>query len=112
MTKRLMLAATAALFGTAMPSTTVAAPQKASDPAVKPHTKTVTIPIKGMACQQMCGTRVAKTLKAIDGVEKVTVSAAEGNARVTYVEAKVKPEHLAAAVTKLGFEAGSPKTSQ
>ena len=111
MRKRLMLAATA-LFGTAMASTTVAAPQPANDSAVKPNTKTVTIPIKGMACQEMCGTRVAKTLKAIDGVEKITVSAAEGNARVSYVEAKVKPEQLAAAVTKLGFEAGSPKTSQ
>lgn len=100
-----------ALFGVPTTSNGVATAQVTSD-SVKPKTNTVTIPIKGMACQQMCGTRVANTLKAIDGVENVTVSAAEGNARVTYVEAKVKPEHLATAVTKLGFEAGSPKASQ
>lgn len=100
------------LFGIATTSPPVASAQATSDSAVKPKTNTVTIPIKGMACQQMCGTRVARTLKAIDGVENVTLSAAEGNARVTYVEAKVKPEHLTAAVTKLGFDAGSLRTSQ
>ena len=45
----------------------------------------------------MCGTRIVKTVKAIDGVEKVAVSAAEGKAQVTYVEAKVKLKDRASA---------------
>lgn len=83
--------------------------QAAGNAADKPRTKTVVIPIKGMACQEMCGTKVLRTLKAIDGVAKVDVSAASGNARVTYVEAKVKPDQLVAAIKKLGFEATPPK---
>lgn len=84
----------------------------ASDSAVKPNTTTVTIPVKGMACQEMCGTRVSKALQAIEGVERVVVSAAGGHARVTYVEAKVTPERLIAAVNKLGFAAGAPKVEK
>jgi copper chaperone CopZ len=81
----------------------------AGNAAEKPKTKTVVIPIKGMACQEMCGTKVLRTLQAIDGVAKVNVSAASGNARVTYVEAKVKPHQLVDAIKKLGFEASVPK---
>lgn len=81
----------------------------AGNVAEKPKTKTVVIPIKGMACQEMCGTKVLRTLTAIDGVAKVSVSAASGTARVTYVEAKVKPDQLVDAIKKLGFEATTPK---
>ena len=70
--------------------------------------KTVNLPVKGMACQQMCGTRVTKALRAIDGVERVVVSAADNNARITYAEAKVKPERFVAVVKELGFEPGAP----
>ena len=69
--------------------------------------KTVSIPIKGMACSA-CAARVTKTLSAIDGVKSVQVSAPKGNARVTYAEAKISPEDLRAAVNKIGFKAGSP----
>lgn len=101
MSKRLMLSFMA-LLGMAF----------AGDIAAKPKRATVMIPVKGMACQEMCGTRVMKALKTIDGVEQVAVSAAEGHARVTYVEAKVTPERLVAAVNKLGFEAGAPKVEK
>ena len=60
-----------ALFGTFTASVTFAGPQAADDSSVNPNTKTVTIPIKGMACQEMCGTRVAKALKAMDRVKKI-----------------------------------------
>ena len=70
--------------------------------------KTVSLPVKGMACQQMCGTRLTKALKAIDGIERVVVSAAKGNARITYAEAKVNPERFIAVVKEQGFEPGAP----
>lgn len=70
--------------------------------------KTVSIPIKGMACSA-CAARVTKTLSAIEGVKSVEVSQPKGSARVSYVEAKVSPEQLREAVNKLGFEAGSPR---
>ena len=70
--------------------------------------KTVSLPVKGMACQEVCGTRLTKALKAIDGVERVVVSAAEGNARITYAEAEVKPERFLSVVRELGFEPGAP----
>lgn len=69
--------------------------------------KTVSIPVKGMACG-VCAARVTKTLSVIEGVKSVEVSAPKGNARVTYVEAKVSLEDLRTAVNKLGFEAGTP----
>lgn len=81
----------------------------AGDNAAKPKRATATIPVKGMACQEMCGTRVMKALKAIDGVEQVIIRAAEGRARVTYSAANVTPERLAAIINKLGFETGAPK---
>ena len=70
--------------------------------------KTVNLPVNGMACQQMCGTRLTKALKAIDGVERVVVSAAEDNSRITYAEAKVKLERFIAVVKEQGFEPGAP----
>ena len=115
MSKRLVLSSVA-LLALASGSSTPAAEQNvtspASDSTVKPTTRTVNIPVKGMACREMCGTRVTKALTAIDGVERVLVSAAEGNARVTYIEAKVTPERLAAAVNKLGFEGGAPNVEK
>jgi len=108
MTKRLLLLLTAVgvlAFATEFFS-------RASDPAVKARAITVTIPIKGMACQTMCGTRVTKALQALDGVEHVVVSAEEGNAHLTYVTAKVTPERLVATINNLGFEAGAPKVEK
>lgn len=69
--------------------------------------KTVSIPVKGMACSS-CATRVKKTLSALPSVTGVEVSSPKARARVSYVPGKVSPERLRAAVTELGFEAGSP----
>ncbi len=98
----------AILLGVALatPGSVLAEKPPASQPQA--NLKTMSLPVKGMACQQMCGTRVSKALKAIDGVERVVVSAAEGKASITYAEAKVKPERFAAVVKELGFETGDP----
>lgn len=95
--------------------TAIAVPMPQADPARQPakaSIKIVTIPIEGMVCQEMCGTLVAKTLKAVDGVQDVIVSAAGKNARVIYVQAKVKPQRFVEEINRLGFKAGSPKVSQ
>lgn len=97
---------------------------KAGTPAVQPdksgapaapakgagsmETKSVRIPVTGMACEEMCVARVKQTLAAIDGVTKVDVSLKQGEARVEYIAAKTSPERLVAAIQKLGFKTGSP----
>ncbi|MBN9657158.1 MAG: heavy-metal-associated domain-containing protein [Acidobacteria bacterium] len=108
-----LLASALALFGmTAAAPTVATAESQTTGAEAKAKTTTVNIPVKGMACQQMCGTRVHKALKAIDGVETVVVSAAENNARITYVEGKVGPERFVEVVKELGFEAGAPKPAK
>lgn len=74
-----------------------------------PQVKTVTIPIEGMTCAS-CVARVKKTLQSIDGVTEVIVSLAQRAARVSYLDAHVSPERLAAAITDLGYRAGTPMT--
>lgn len=81
-------------------------------PAAKPSVETVTILIEGMVCQEMCGTLVTKTLKAVDGVQDIVVTAAGKKARVTYIQAKVKPQRFVEEINKLGFKAGSPKVTK
>lgn len=73
--------------------------------------KTVTIPIEGMSCVA-CAARVKNALRSIDGVTAVEVSLAQRAAQVRYVEKKVAPQHLAAAVNKLGYKAGVPRTRE
>ena len=73
------------------------------------QTATATIPIEGMSCAA-CVARVKRTLKSIDGVRNVEVRLAQRDARVRYVKTKVTPERLAAAINKLGYKAGTPKT--
>ena len=69
--------------------------------------QTVTIPIEGMSCAS-CVARVKKALRSIDGVTEVEVSLAQRAARVSYLDAQVSPEHLAAAINDLGYRAGTP----
>lgn len=69
--------------------------------------KTVTIPIEGMTCAS-CVARVKKTLKSIDGVVEIEVSLEHRDAQVRYLEAKVSPERLAAAINELGYRAKAP----
>jgi len=72
-----------------------------------PQAKTVTIHIEGMTCAS-CVARVKKTLHAIEGVTAVEVSLAQRAAHVSYREAKVSSERLAAAINDLGYRAGTP----
>ena len=73
--------------------------------------KTVTIPIEGMSCSA-CAARVKRTLKAMDGVAEVEISLEHRNARVRYVEGKVSPERLVAAINQLGYKAGTPRAAE
>jgi copper chaperone CopZ len=73
--------------------------------------KTVTIPIEGMSCSA-CAARVKRTLKAIDGVIEAEINLEHRNARVRYVESKISPERLVAAINQLGYKAGTPRTAE
>ena len=98
----------AILFGVALAAPGSLFAEKPPATQAEAALKTVKLPVQGMACQQMCGTRLTTALKAISGVERVVVSAAEGNARITYAEAKVKPERFLSVVKEQGFEPGAP----
>ncbi len=71
------------------------------------QTKTVYFSVEGMSCAS-CAARVTRTVKALDGVTTVNVSLAERRARVQYVEGKISPESIAAAVRELGYKTGPP----
>jgi copper chaperone CopZ len=73
----------------------------------EPQAKTVTMPIEGMTCAS-CVAQVKRTLKSMDGVTGVEVSLEHRHAEVRYVDAKVSPERLAAAINELGYKAGTP----
>lgn len=71
------------------------------------NTKSILIPIGGMSCGA-CAASVKKTLKAIDGVVEVEISLEHRNGRVRYMEGKVSPGRLVAAINQLGYKAGTP----
>ncbi|MFH1621170.1 MAG: cation-translocating P-type ATPase [Patescibacteria group bacterium] len=65
--------------------------------------KTITIPIKGMHCAS-CAITNEQALRAVDGVEKAAVNYATERAVVDYDENIAKPESLAEAIRKNGYE--------
>ena len=67
----------------------------------------VNVPVEGMSCGA-CAARIKKTLKAIEGVHEVEVNLETRAARIRFEEGKVKTDHLTAAITDLGYKAGSP----
>lgn len=71
-------------------------------------TSVVTIPVEGMSCIS-CAATVKKTIQKIDGVTEVEVSLEHRAARVRYMDGKVSPDQLAAAVNHLGYRAGTPQ---
>lgn len=87
-------------------ATSVAAPAA----GVRPSSgeKTVIIPVEGMACES-CAETVTNLLKGLDGVKEASVNLKAKEARVRYLEGKVKPEGLAEEVTAQGFPAGPPR---
>lgn len=70
--------------------------------------RTVIIPVEGMACES-CAEIVTNLLKGLDGVKEASVNLEAKEARVRYLEGKVKPEGLAEEVTAQGFPAGPPR---
>lgn len=92
------------VFGVAL---VLRAPQEQPQAFSSLPTKTVTLPVEGMTCAS-CVARVKKTLQSIDGVTEIEVSLAQRAARVSYRDAKVSPERLAAAINDLGYRAGTP----
>lgn len=85
-----------------------AAPRTSAAPR---PTQTVTILIEGMSCVS-CVARVKRTLRAIPGVTSAEVNLIQRAARVRYVEKKVTPARLSAAINQLGYKAGAPKSER
>ena len=76
--------------------------------SVSAATKTTTIRVEGMHCNQ-CSASVAKALKATDGVEKVEVSQAKGEAVIQYDDQKVTEAKLREVINGTGFKAVEEK---
>ncbi len=66
--------------------------------------KKETLKIQGMTCNH-CVMRVTKALKAVAGVQDAQVDLQKAEAAVTFDDAKVQREKLAAAVTEAGYKA-------
>lgn len=69
------------------------------------------IPVEGMTCAA-CAARVRRTLEGIDGVVSAEVSLAERNVKVRYVDKKLSPENLVAAINALGYKARAPVAAE
>ena len=70
----------------------------------------VTLKVEGMTCGG-CAVGVKKTLEKQKGVRKAEVSFEKGQAIAEVEKGKVKPEDLAAAVTKFGYQTTVVKTN-
>lgn len=71
----------------------------------------VTIPVEGMSCVS-CAATVKKTLQTIGGVAEVEVSLEHRTARIRYVDGKVSPDQLVAAINRLGYRARAPRVGE
>lgn len=74
-------------------------------------TSVATIPVEGMSCVS-CAATVKKTLQKIGGVAEVEVSLEHRTARIRYVDGKVSPDQLVAAINGLGYRAGAPRVGE
>jgi copper ion binding protein len=70
--------------------------------------KTVSIPVEGMSCVS-CAARVKRTLKGIEGVQRVEVSLERREATVRFAADRVTPDRLEAAINELGYKAGKSR---
>ena len=70
-------------------------------------TSVVTIPVEGMSCVS-CAATVKRAIQKIEGVTEVEVNLEHRAARVRYIDGKVSPDQLVAAVNHLGYRAGTP----
>jgi copper chaperone CopZ len=60
--------------------------------------------VEGMSCGS-CSEKIAKALKAIEGVKAAAVSHADGAAKIAFDAEKIDAEKLMAAIAELGFKA-------
>lgn len=74
-------------------------------------TSVVTIPVEGMSCIS-CAATVKSAIQKIHGVTEVEVSLEHRAARVRYIDGKVSPDQLVAAVNHLGYRAGTPRMEE
>ena len=77
--------------------------QKARDAG----TLTVSIPVEGMICV-VCASSVRRTAQGIDGVRDAEVDLAGKRAKISFIEGTTSPEHIAAAIARLGYKTGPP----
>ena len=68
----------------------------------------VALQVGGMSCGA-CSTKIMTALKAIDGVNAVSVDHETGLAQIAFDEKKTKSKHLIAAIEKLSFTAAVAK---
>ncbi|MDP2102272.1 MAG: heavy-metal-associated domain-containing protein [Methylotenera sp.] len=73
--------------------------------------QTEQLKVTGMTCGG-CSNKVTNALKAVNGVEDVVVSLADGQAIVQYNEALSSPAQLRSAVTNPGFSVDAANESQ
>jgi len=66
--------------------------------------QTVEMKVEGMDCQG-CVQSVTRMLNGVPGVERVEVSLAQAQARVTYDPAKAGPEQFKRAIERAGYKA-------
>jgi copper chaperone len=66
---------------------------------------TTTFKIQGMTCNH-CVMRVAKSLKAVPGVQEAKVDLQKAEATVSYDESKVSMEKLSVTVVEAGYKVG------
>jgi len=72
--------------------------------SLRAATKTVTLEVKGWTCGS-CAAATRIALKKLDGVEDVKTDMQNGEATVTYDDAKVSPEKMIPAIERLGYKA-------
>lgn len=77
------------------------------DPAAAVGNATIRIPVEGMSCSSCAGS-VKKVVRGLEGVTSVNVDLAARQVLVGFVDGKVSPERIAAAIRELGFKAGIP----
>lgn len=73
--------------------------------AAAPAASTLVIPVKGMSCGG-CAAHIDASLRKLDGVKSARTEVEKAQTTVQFDPAKVKPEQLAAAITKAGYEPG------
>lgn len=72
--------------------------------------QTESLKVTGMTCDG-CTAKVAKALKALDGVKDVVVSLSAADATVRFDERLTSPAQLKSAVQQAGYGVGADSTS-